>query len=181
MKDLTKYEISTSNVENWIHPHNSFLHVKGKILKADGSNLTGYDILTIKNNGFNLFDRAKYYIEDKEIENVRLATTVMNFVDFSDDFARSVANNMFCYKDTAEPTGSSRFLYDASDKSTLVKELNVKIENLIPKIKKNHNFNKAYLERLKLTKQTKQVRIFGKTKEKMGKDFSLSITYSDSS
>ncbi len=97
VKDLTKYEIATRNFESWIHPHNSFLHVKGRILKSDGSNITDTDLVTITNNGFNLFDRAKYFVEDKEIEdmeNVGLATSVMNLVEFSDDFARSVANNV---------------------------------------------------------------------------------------
>ncbi len=67
---MTKYEIATRNFENWIHPHNSFLHIKGKILKPDGSNLSDSDIVTITNDGFNLFDRANYFVEDKEIEDI---------------------------------------------------------------------------------------------------------------
>jgi hypothetical protein len=51
----------------------------------------------------------------EDIENVGIATTIMNLVDFSDDFARSIANNMFWYKDIADSTDTSEFLYDASD------------------------------------------------------------------
>ncbi len=35
----------------------------------------------------------------------------MNLIEFSDDFARSVANNMFWCKDTADTTDTSRFIY----------------------------------------------------------------------
>jgi hypothetical protein len=79
-----------------------------------------------------------------------------------------------------DSTDTSKFLYDASDKATLVKELNVKVEDLILKIKKNHNFNKGYLERLKLTKQSKQrmflplSRLFDFCKD-INKVFSISI------
>lgn len=45
----------------------------------------------------------------------------MNLVEFSDDFARSVDNNMFWYKDTADTTDATRFLYNASDKATAIK------------------------------------------------------------
>ena len=34
---MKNYEIATKNFESWIHPHNSFLHVKEKMLKSDGS------------------------------------------------------------------------------------------------------------------------------------------------
>src|SRR6185312_17145773 len=114
-KDLTRYEIATRNSEMWIHPRNSFLHVRGRILKDTGTQMNENDNATLTNNGFNLFQRAKYFVEDKEIEdidNVGIATCVLNLVEFSDDYARSSAQNMWWYKDTADSTSTSRFLYN---------------------------------------------------------------------
>src|SRR6185312_9214542 len=62
VKDSTKYEIATHNSEMWIHARNSFLHVRGKILKEDGARMNGNECATLSNNGFNLFHRAKYFI-----------------------------------------------------------------------------------------------------------------------
>src|SRR6266481_4167377 len=138
VKDLTRYEIATHNSEMWIHPRNSFLHVRGRILKDDGSTMGANDIATLTNNGFNLFQRAKYFVEDKEIEdieNVGIATSVLNLVEFSDDYARSAAQNMFWYKDTADSTSISRFLYDAADKSTAIKDVTGTAETFVGAIK----------------------------------------------
>jgi hypothetical protein len=72
VKDLTKHEIATSNVESWIHPHNSFLHIRGKILKSDGRILTDSDIVTITNNGFNLFHRTNIILKIKELKILKM-------------------------------------------------------------------------------------------------------------
>src|SRR5205085_9730356 len=123
---------------------NSFLHVRGRSLKDDGAAMNGNDYATLSNNGFNLFQRAKYFVEDKEIEdieNVGIATTVLNLVEFSDDYARSAAQNMWWYKDTADSTSTSRFLYDANDKATAVKDVAGTAEVFVGAIKANENFN----------------------------------------
>jgi len=163
VKDLTKYEIATHNSEMWIHPRNSFLHVRGRILKDDGNAMGANDNATLTNNGFNLFQRAKYFVEDKEIEdieNVGIATSVLNLVEFSDDYARSAAQNMWWYKDTADSTSYSRLLYDAADKTTPVKDLADTAEVFVNAIKTNHHFNEGFLQRLILTRNSKQVSLF---------------------
>jgi hypothetical protein len=73
---------------------------------------------------------------------------------------QNAASNMFWFKDTADSTGINRFIYDAADKQTKLKESDTAFENLFKKIKGNHNFNKGFLERWKLTKSSKQISLF---------------------
>ena len=163
VKDLTKYEIATHNSEMWIHPRNSFLHVRGRILKDNGIRMDENDIATLTNNGFNLFQRAKYFVEDKEIEdidNVGIATSVLNLVEFSDDYARSAAQNMWWYKDTADSTSLNQLLYDATDKTTAVKDVAGTAESFVSGIKANTYLNEGFVQRLKLTIYSQQVSLF---------------------
>jgi hypothetical protein len=163
VKALRKYKIPAKDLNVWIHPHNSYLHLRGKVLKSDGTDLSQNDMVTLTNNGFNLFNTAKYRIGDKEIESidyVGIGTTVLNLVEFSDDYAKSAASNMFWFKDTADSTDTSRFIYESADKLSKLKESETKLEDLIKKIKGNYNFNEGFLERWKQTKQSKQISLF---------------------
>jgi hypothetical protein len=86
VKALKKYKIPVKDLNVWIHPHTSYLHLKGKVLKSDGTEITANEWVTLTNNGFNLFSTAKYRIGDKEIESidyVGIGTTVLNLVEFS--------------------------------------------------------------------------------------------------
>src|SRR6266487_3961862 len=120
VKALKKYKIPAKDINVWIHPHNSYLHLKGKILKSDGTNLVETDIATLTNNGFNIFSSAKYRIGDKEIESidyVGIGTTVLNLIEFSDDYAKSAASNMFWFRDTADSTNINRLIYESTDRN----------------------------------------------------------------
>jgi hypothetical protein len=64
---------------------------------------------------------------------------------------------MFWFKDTSD---TNRFIYDYTDKQTKLKESDTTLENLVKKIKGNHNFNEGFLERWKLTKSSKQISLF---------------------
>jgi len=163
VKALKKYKIPAKDLNVWIHPHNSYLHLKGKILKSDGTNLEINDMTTLSNNGFNLFSSAKYRIGDKEIESidyVGIGTTVLNLVEFSDDYAKSAASNMFWYRDTADSTDTYRFIYESPDKATKLKESESKLEDIVVGIKGNYNYNEGFLERWKQTKKSKQISLF---------------------
>jgi hypothetical protein len=81
VKALKKYKIPAKDLNVWIHPHNSYIHLKGKVLKSDGNDLSQTDMVTLTDNGFNFFINAKYRIGDKEIESidyVGIGTTVLN-------------------------------------------------------------------------------------------------------
>ncbi len=78
-----------------------------------------------------MFNTAKYRIGDKEIEiidYVGIGTTVLNLVEFSDDYAKSAASNMFWFKDTADSTDTSRFIYESADKLSKLKESETKLK-----------------------------------------------------
>ena len=163
VKALKKYKIPIKDLNVWIHPHNSYLHLKGRVLKADGSNLDATEKVTLTNNGFNLFSTAKYKIGDKEIESidyVGIGTTVLNLVDFSDDYAKSAASNMFWYRDTADSADTNRFIYDSADKASKLKESDTKLEDLVKHIKGNHNFNEGFLRRWIIAKQSAKISMF---------------------
>jgi hypothetical protein len=163
VKALKKYKLPAKDLNVWIHPHNSYLHLRRKVLKSDGTDLSPNDMVTLTNNGFNLFNTAKYGIRDKKIESidyVGIGTTILNLVEFSDDYAKSAASNMFCFRDTADSTDTSRFIYESADKLSKLKESETKLEDLIKKIKGDYNFNEGYLERWKQTKQSRQISMF---------------------
>ena len=163
VKSLKKYKLPVKDLNLWIHPHNSYLYLRGRLLHSNGTELATTDKATLTNNGFNLFSSARYRIGDKEIESidyVGIGTTVLNLVDFSDDFAKSAASNMFWYRDTADSAETNRFLYDENDKDTKIKESDVKLGDLVKKLKGNHNFNEGYLNRWILTKNSKLVSMF---------------------
>ena len=163
VKALKKYKIPVKDLNVWIHPHNSYLHLEGRVLKSDGTVMDNTDNATLTNNGFNLFSTAKYRIGDKEIESidyVGIGTTVLNLVDFSDDYAKSAASNMFWYRDTADTADTSRFSYDNNDKATKLKDSESKIADMVSKIKENDNFNLGFLKRWLLTKKSKTISMF---------------------
>ena len=163
VKSLKKYKIPVKDLNVYIYPHNSYIYLKGRLLHSNGTELAITDKATLCNNGFNLFSIAKYRIGDKEIESidyVGIGTTVLNLVDFSDDFAKSAASNMFWYRDTADSTETNRFIYDEIDKNIKIKESDAKLEDLIKKIKGNHNFNEGFVSRWILTKKSKVVSMF---------------------
>ncbi len=163
VKDKNKYKIPVNDLNVWIHPHNSYIHLKGNILRSDGNNLAATDLVTLTNNGFNLFSQAKYKIGNKEIESidyVGIGTSVMNLVEFSDDYSRSAATNMFWFRDTADSSDMSRFLYNESDKDKKLKESESTLGDFLKNSKHNHNFNEGFLERWKQTKQSKQISLF---------------------
>jgi hypothetical protein len=40
VKVLKKYKIPVKDLNVWIHPYTSYLHLKGKVLKSDGTEIT---------------------------------------------------------------------------------------------------------------------------------------------
>ena len=160
VKDLDSYQLSSSDLNTWLLPHQSYLHVKGKILKEDGTAITANDIVTIENNGFNLFKNARYEIGDKEIESIQhvgVMTTILNLVEFSHDYSKTCASNMFWHVDTSEHANMERFVYNGGEANL---DSNDKIINFAKSIKHNVDFNEGFLERSKKTKESKQISVF---------------------
>jgi len=148
--DSKEFEFEYSGTESYIHPHNSYIYVKLQVLNSDKSNLAQTDDVTLQNNGYNIFSRARYYIEGKEIEDVDyvgINTLINNLIDFSEDFSKSSATNMLWYKDTSDSTETNRFTTSETGAPTNSK-------SLIESIKPNTNFNEGYTQRKIITKNS---------------------------
>ena len=81
----------------------SFIHVQCQIVNAsNGANIaTGNVALT--NNGFNIFQRVEYYMDEQLVESLDLpgiATTVKGLIDYSSAYSKNSLANEFWYPDT---------------------------------------------------------------------------------
>ena len=68
VKSLKKYKIPVKDINVYIYPHNSYIHLRGRILHSNGTELAITDKATLCNNGFNLFSTAKYRIEELRLK-----------------------------------------------------------------------------------------------------------------
>jgi hypothetical protein len=150
VQTLDKYEFYTRDLDQWLLPHKSYLLVKGKLLKEDGTNFGENDDVALVNNGFSIFRRANYFINDQLIEAidfVPIATTVLGLTEFSDDYTRSVATQMFWHRDTAN--GSANKL-----KYTVTGKVNADKENVAVNLRDNPEYNQGFDVRQKLCSKT---------------------------
>ena len=99
------HTIETRDLDKYLLPHKAVLEVRGRLVKEDGINYADTDAITLTNNGWSLFRSLQYQIDNKVVEGVNQylpqASTIMNLVQFSDDYSRSTATNMFCNRDTS--------------------------------------------------------------------------------
>ena len=86
------------------HPSESFLIVKGRLLKADNNSYGNNDLISLTNNGImHLFKRIRYDLSGQEIESLvhpGQATTMLGLLKYPDDFSKSKGLNQLWYKDT---------------------------------------------------------------------------------
>jgi len=107
VQTLDKYEFYTRDLDQWLLPHKSYILIKGKLVKEDGTSFSESDDIALVNNGFSVFRRANYFVNDQLLESVDfvpVSTTVLGLTEFSDDYTRSVATQMFWYRDTGSGT-----------------------------------------------------------------------------
>ena len=97
--------IETRDLDEYLLPHKAVLEVRGRLVKEDGTNYANTAAITLTNNGWSLFRSLQYQIDNKIVEVVDQylpqASTIINLVQYSDDYSRSTANNMFWYRDTS--------------------------------------------------------------------------------
>ena len=156
---LDNFEFTIKDLESWILPSDSYLHAKIKIPREDGKNMDAVDKATLTNNGFNLFKNAEYIINGKTIESidyVGISTTVKNLLEFSDDYSRSAATNMFWYKDKTQTNDSFTEESEFVSTSTTAKAG----ESPTIKTKKNDKFNSGLLKRYNKTKESHVVSMY---------------------
>ena len=97
-----RINIETQDI--FTHPSESYLIIKGRLLKADGTPYAHANRVTLANNGIMyLFKRIRYELSGQDIENITnlgQATTMLGLLKYPDDFSKSKGLNQLWYKDT---------------------------------------------------------------------------------
>ena len=101
-----RINIETQDI--FTHPSESYLIIKGRLLKADGTAYAHNNRVTLANNGImHLFKRIRYELSGQDIENITnlgQATTMLGLLKYPDDFSKSKGLNQLWYKDTKNTT-----------------------------------------------------------------------------
>ena len=101
-----RINIETQDI--FTHPSESYLIIKGQLLKADGTLYAHANRVTLANNGIMyLFKRIRYELSGQDIENIMnlgQATTMLGLLKYPDDFSNSKGLNQLWYKDTKNTT-----------------------------------------------------------------------------
>ena len=101
-----RINIETQDI--FTHPSESYLIIKGRLLKADGTAYAHANRVTLANNGvMYLFKRIRYELSGQDIENITnlgQATTMLGLLKYPDDFSKSKGLNHLWYKDTKNTT-----------------------------------------------------------------------------
>lgn len=98
--------IETKDLDEYLLPHKAVLEIRGRLKQAgNGADYDADDNITLCNNGWSLFRSVEYQMNNQIVESISqyapVASTIMNLVQFSDDYGRSTATNMLWYKDTS--------------------------------------------------------------------------------
>nr|XP_047138238.1 uncharacterized protein LOC124814492 [Hydra vulgaris] len=100
--DLGKTAVDAAN-DSLFHPHESYLEIEGRLVKADGTAYADTDAITLTHNGLmHLFERIEYRFYDSVVESVNypgIATTMLGMLKYPNDFQQSKAMNQLWFKD----------------------------------------------------------------------------------
>src|SRR5207253_10628260 len=82
----SEIRIIVENQDAFTHPSRSYICVKGRITKADGSAYADADLVTLVNNGIAfLFNNVKYHLGDKLVDDLNYpgyATTMKGLLSY---------------------------------------------------------------------------------------------------
>ncbi|XP_065639476.1 uncharacterized protein LOC136072250 [Hydra vulgaris] len=105
--DLNRGEIRiyADTTDSLFHPHESYLEIEGRLVKADGSAYTNNtDAITLTHKRImHLFDKIEYMFSGSVVESVSFpgkATTMLGLLKYPNDFQQSKAMNQLWFKDT---------------------------------------------------------------------------------
>lgn len=101
LENADRLHFSTKNKDQWLLPSESYLLVECRLRKADDSNYAWQNVAAaqgvaavvaddvhIDDNAFNLFEKAKYFIDDQAVESIDylgVSTLVNNILTYTDD------------------------------------------------------------------------------------------------
>src|SRR5882757_7177276 len=93
-------------------PSESYISIKGRLLKNDGTAYTNEEVTLVNNAMMYLFKEAKYAISDTEIEtvsNLGQATSLFGLISLPDDFSTSSGLSRCWSKDTTNRAYSYKY------------------------------------------------------------------------
>jgi hypothetical protein len=98
----TKFVYSTNDEDKWYIPSQSYLQVEGKLQPAAGGDFAADSLVAITNNGYNIFDEARYYIEGAELEQLNYVgiATLVDGIRSYDPAATAVLEDEWFIPDT---------------------------------------------------------------------------------
>ncbi|XP_065685126.1 uncharacterized protein LOC136097080 [Hydra vulgaris] len=101
--NLGEIRIFIENSDSLFHPHESYLEIEGRLVKADGTAYANADAITPTHNGLmHLFERIEYRFYDSVVESVNypgIATTMLGMLKYPNDYQQSKAMNQLWFKD----------------------------------------------------------------------------------
>ncbi|XP_065640501.1 uncharacterized protein LOC136073073 [Hydra vulgaris] len=101
--NLGEIRIFIENSDSLFHPHESYLEIEGRLVKADGTAYANADAITLTHNGLlHLFERIEYKFYDSVVESVSypgIATTMLGMLKYPNDYQQSKAMNQLWFKD----------------------------------------------------------------------------------
>ncbi|XP_065680023.1 uncharacterized protein LOC136094334 [Hydra vulgaris] len=101
--NLGEIRIFIENSDSLFHPHESYLEIEGRLVKADGTAYANTDAITLTHNGLlHLFERIEYRFYDSVVESVSypgIATTMLGMLKYPNDYQQSKAMNQLWFKD----------------------------------------------------------------------------------
>lgn len=137
LENADKFHFMTKNEDRWLLPSESYLLVQCRLRKTDGTQYAWQNVaavgavaavvaddVTINDNGFNLFEKAKYYIDDQNIESIDylgVSTFVDNILTYTDDMKeKNVKHSQLWFRN------------DDIDRRTYVRDCQGTINLLLP-------------------------------------------------
>lgn len=93
-----------NDVDNFWLPSKSYLEVRARLLKIDGSVYDEVDKVAFQ-HGAAIFSLARYFVNDKEIERVdgsHRVSHLNNLLDFSKNYAETSASDQLFFPDTGD-------------------------------------------------------------------------------
>lgn len=92
--------------DQWVLPCEAYLQLTGKIVKNNNTDYGAGDNIAFVNNGpLHMFDRAIYKIDNQTVEIIEkpgTATLITSLVDYSDDYAGAMGEQLMIAKDAGD-------------------------------------------------------------------------------
>ncbi len=107
--NLNEYNMINQDLDVPLMIPDSFLHVQCQIQNAATGAAIATGKVAFNNNGFNVFYRAQYYMNDQlieDVEDVGVATLVNGLINYSRGYSDSMSNELWILDNNSGSTNS---------------------------------------------------------------------------